>query len=217
MLARRTTEMETRAHQRPFGRGFAKIRMATGAPRFSNPRGTTGLWPLPPGWPAVCHGRRSRAEDRPVYRSCPRLLAHLHLPDGLPRRTMAAWHRCRAISGASTARSQHGAESRNAWRRARDFPSGCGGLHTAVRITARRRARRCLRDIGWPGVTVARLTPRSLSRCQRRCPHCSANASTVSLRTSPRTRSHVRSCQAGYGQTHSCWNGNEVQTAGGKA
>jgi len=100
----------------------------------------------------------------------PRLLAHLHLPDGLPQRMMAAWHRCRAMSGASTARSQHGAASRNAWRRGRDFPSGCGGLHTAVRITARRPAKRCLRDIGWPSVTAARLTPRSLSRCHRRCP-----------------------------------------------
>jgi hypothetical protein len=92
---------------------------------------------------------------------------------------MAAWHRSRAMSGASTARSQHGAVSRNAWRRARGFPSGCGGLRTAVRITARRPARRWLRDIGWPGVTVARLVPRSLSRWQRRCPPCSASASTV--------------------------------------
>jgi hypothetical protein len=142
--------------------------------------------------------------------------AHLHLPDGLPRRMMTAWHRCRAMTGASTARSQHGAVSRNAWRRARDFPSGCGGLHTAVRITARRPAKRCLRDIGWPSVTVARLTLRSLSRCQRRCPPCSANASTVSRRTSPRTRSHARFGRAGYGSTDSCWNGSVVQTAGGK-
>jgi hypothetical protein len=38
--------------------------------RFSNPRGTTGLWPLPPGRPAVCHRRRSKPRDRIIYRSC---------------------------------------------------------------------------------------------------------------------------------------------------
>jgi hypothetical protein len=102
------------------------------------------------------------------------------LPDGLPRQMMTAWPRCRAMSGASTARSQHGAASRNAWRRARDFPCGCGGLHSEVRTTARRPAKRCSRDIGWPSVTATRLTPRNLSRCQRRCPPCSASASTVS-------------------------------------
>ena len=84
-----------------------------------------------------------------------------HLAGGQPRRMMVAWHTCRAMSVASTVRSQLGAASRNAWRRARDFPSGCGGLHTAMRITARRPAKRCLRDIAWPGVTAARLTPRS--------------------------------------------------------
>jgi SAM-dependent methyltransferase len=94
------------------------------------------------------------------------------LPDGQPRRMMAAWHRCRAMSGASTARSRHGAANRNAWRRARDFPSGCGGLRSAVRITARRPARHCLRDTGWPGVTVARPIPRSASRWRRRCQPC---------------------------------------------
>lgn len=129
----------------------------------------------------------------------PRLLARLHLPDGQPRQMMPARHRCRAMSGASTARSQHGAASRNAWRPARDFLSGCGGPRTAVRITARRPAKRYLKDIGWPGVTVARLIPRSLFRCQRRCPLCSANAFTASRRTSLRTRSHARSCLAGYG------------------
>lgn len=130
---------------------------------------------------------------------------------------MAAWHRFRAMTGASTVRSRRGAASRNAWRRVRDFPSECGGLHTAVRIIARRPAKRSLRDIGWPSVTVARLTPRSLSPCPRRCPLCSANASTVSRRTSLRTRSHAMSGRAGYGSTDSCLNGSEVQTDGGKA
>ena len=78
-------------------------------------------------------------------------------------------------------------------------------------------AKRCLKASRWPSVTVARLTPRSLSRCQRPCPPCSANASTVSRRTSPRTRSHARSGPAGYGSTDSCWNGSKVQMAGGKA
>ena len=96
--------------------------------------------------------RTRRPDHRP---DLPLLLTHLHLADGQPRRMMAAWHRCRAMSVASTARSQHGAASRNAWRRARDFPSECGGLHTAVHITARRPAKRCLRDIAWQSVTAA--------------------------------------------------------------
>jgi hypothetical protein len=74
-----------------------------------------------------------------------------------------------------------------------------------------------LRDIGWPGITVARLTPRRLSRCRRRCPLCSANTSIVSRRTSLRTRSHARSGRAGYGSADSCWNGSAVHTGGGKA
>ena len=41
---------------------------------------------------------------------------------GQPRRMMAAWHTCRAMSVASTTRSQLGVASRNAWRRAWDFP-----------------------------------------------------------------------------------------------